>query len=469
MDSWAQAPKGVVVAGTHSGCGKTTVSLALMAAYARRSVTVQPFKVGPDFIDPGLHRAATGRASHNLDGWMLGYDRCRSIYARHSWDVELTIVEGVMGLFDGASGADETGSTAEMAKWLGMPVLLVVDASSMARSVAALVQGFATYDPDLRLAGVVFNRVGGERHRELIWEAMTRCPKCQGIPILGFMPRSEGLELPERHLGLHTAEEGALTQGRIDALVAWVEKHIELSRLLQLLPRPALVDAADSDTPPRYNVRIGVARDRAFCFYYPENLRILEACGAELVFFSPMEDASLPENLDGLYLGGGYPELYAARLSSNREMRRAVHSFARAGKPVYAECGGFMYLMDELQTEDGPFPMTGVFAMQCVMNSGLRSLGYREIVTRRASLLGPAWTMLRGHEFHYSHRAGEDERVSCIYKVMDRRGWLPCPEGYMRDNVLGSYIHLHFGSNPAAAASFVAACAGEFPRDRDAD
>ncbi len=469
MDSMTQAPRGVVVAGTHSGCGKTTVSLALMAAFARRSITVQPFKVGPDFIDPGLHKAATGRASHNLDGWMLGRDRCRSLYARHAWDAELAVVEGVMGLFDGASGADESGSTAEMAKWLGMPVLLVVDARSMSRSVAALVQGFATYDPDVRLAGVVFNRVGSESHRELIWEAMAHCPKCQGIPVLGFLPRSEGLELPARHLGLHTAEEGVLTQERLDALVEWAEKHIELSRVLQILPRPQLVDAADSAPPPKHRVRIGVARDRAFCFYYPENLRILEACGAELVLFSPMESKNLPENLDGLYLGGGYPELYAARLSSNREMRRAVHAFARAGKPVYAECGGFMYLMDELQTEDGPYPMTGVFAMQCVMNHELRSLGYREVVTRGASPLGPAWTMLKGHEFHYSHRLGDDESARCIYKVMDRRGWLPGQEGFLRDNVLGSYIHLHFGSNPEAAASFVAACAGEFPRDSDAD
>ncbi len=462
-----KAPKGVILAGTHSGCGKTTVSLALMTALARRSLTVQPFKIGPDFIDPGLHTVATGRQSHNLDGWMLGRDVCRSMYARYSWDADISVVEGVMGVFDGASGSEETGSTAEMAKWLGMPVLLVVDARSMARSVAALVRGFVTFDPDLRIIGVLFNRVGTERHRELIWEAMTHCDGCQDIPILGFLPRNEKVELPERHLGLYTADEGVLGPRRLEALADWAESNIEIGRLLNLLPHPRLVDASVAAPPPVHRVRIGVARDRAFCFYYPENLRILEACGAELVFFSPLRDSALPKNIGGLYIGGGYPELHAATLSSNVEMRRAVLAFARSGHPVYAECGGFMYLMDELRTEEGPYPMTGVFQMQCGMGRGLRSLGYREVVTREASLFGPAWTMLRGHEFHYSDRLDDDAEARYIYKIMDRRGWLPVREGFARDNVLASYVHVHFGSNPRAAAAFVAACVGETSSDRE--
>lgn len=456
----SKGPRGVVIAGTHSGCGKTTVSLALMAAYARRGLAVQAFKAGPDFIDPGLHAAATGRPSHNLDGWMLGRDRCRALFARQAWQAKLAVVEGVMGLYDGAQGNDESGSTAEMAKWLGLPVLLVVDARSMARSAAALVQGYAGFDPDLTLAGVIFNRVGSRRHKELLWEAMTTCP---GIPVAGYLPREEGLTLPERHLGLHTAQEGVLTGERLEALASWVEHNLDLGRLLARLPYPRLIDDGESFPAPKFRARVGVAQDEAFCFYYPENFRILEACGAEAVFFSPLHDTALPQDLDGLYFGGGYPELYAQKLADNASMRGAVRAFGLAGKPVYGECGGFMYLMDELHNEDGAFPMAGLFSMHCRMEPRLRSLGYREITTRAPSLFGPSWTVLRGHEFHYSSILHTDPEARTIYKLKDRHGWLPEAEGFVRGSVLGSYVHVHFGSNPQAAAAFVAACAGESP------
>ncbi len=458
MGTDAQAPQGVVIAGTHSGCGKTTVSLALMSAIARRGVAVQPFKVGPDFIDPGLHTVAAGRQSHNLDGWMLGHDRCRALFTREAWDAQLAVVEGVMGLYDGAGGQDETGSTAEMAKWLGLPVLLVVDASSMARSAAALVKGFTEFDPNLPFAGVLFNRVGSERHKEMLWEAMAYCP---GVTIAGFLPRDNSLELPSRHLGLHTAEDGVMTSGYLEALADWVEGNLDLGRILSSLPRAPLRDSGETLPDPRFTVRLGVARDKAFCFYYQENFRILRALGAELVFFSPLHDATLPHGLDGLYLGGGYPELYGEQLAANSSMRRGVLEFCGSGKPVYAECGGFMYLMEELHTEKGLCPMVGFFRGQCRMEPKLRSLGYREVVTRAPSILGPAWTRLRGHEFHYSSMIANDPDARSIYKLMNRRGWTPTPEGFLRDSVLGSYVHVHFGSNPEAAASLVAACAGE--------
>lgn len=452
-------PKGALIAGTHSGCGKTTVSLALMAACAARGLDVRPFKAGPDFIDPGLHELAAGAQSHNLDGWMLGHDACRELFARQTKGADIALVEGVMGLFDGASGRDERGSSAELAKWLGLPVLLVVDARSMARSAAALVQGYAGFDPALRLGGVIFNRVGSPRHRELLQEAMECCPK---ITTFGFLPRRQELELPSRHLGLHTAGEGTLDPERLKALAGWVEDSLDLDGLLHGLPAVAL-EAQAPEVPPKASgqgrVRLGLAWDRAFCFYYQENLRLLQAAGAELVFFSPLDDVALPEGLDGLYLGGGYPELHAAKLADNAAMRRQVREFALQGKPVYAECGGFMYLMQQLHTETGVYPMADVFAMQCRMELRLRSLGYREVVTSRSSLLGPAGTRFRGHEFHYSTIARDDAKAGAVY-AMQGRNAARQSEGYQRQAALGSYVHAHFGSNPALAAAFVRACAG---------
>lgn len=461
----ARPPKGVVIAGTHSGCGKTTASLALMAACTRQGLRVQPFKAGPDFIDPGLHQAVTGRPSHNLDGWMLGRERCLDIFQRHCRDVDICIVEGVMGLFDGASGANEAGSTAELAKWLGLPVLLVLDVRSMARSAAALAHGYAGFDPALRLAGVLLNRVGSERHKELLLEAMEASG---GPPVAGCLPRSQGLELPSRHLGLHTAQEGALTPEKIAALSRWLEESVDLAPLLHSLPAVD-VESGQAVPPeqsyqrslqPKRAIRLGVARDKAFCFYYDENLRQLQASGAELVFFSPLEAERLPSDLQGLYFGGGYPELYAARLADNRGMRLAVREFAQQGGVVYAECGGFMYLMQELHSEEGVFPMAGVYAMHCRMEPRLRSLGYRRVTLSRECLLGPAGRVVKGHEFHYSGLVTMDPEAVSVYDLYDRKGRSCSTEGYVRGNTLGSYVHLHFGATPEAAAAFVAACAG---------
>ncbi len=453
----ATPPKGVCIAGTHSGCGKTTVSLALMAACRKRGLRVQAFKAGPDFIDPGLHQAVTHRPSHNLDGWMLGRERCLEIFQRHCHDADICIVEGVMGLYDGAGGADESGSTAELAKWLGLPVLLAVDARSMARSAAAVVQGYAGFDPELRLAGALFNRVGSERHKELLLEAMAAS---SSVPVAGFLPRSEGLELPSRHLGLHTAQEGVLTPERINALARWLQKGLDLPALLDSLPAVRTAAVVDSPAKTQQKIRLGVAWDRAFCFYYEENLRLLQTSGAELVFFSPLDDASLPPDLQGLYFGGGYPELYARELANNVAMRRAVRDFALQNAPVYGECGGFMYLMQELHSDEGMFPMAGVFAMHCRMEPKLRSLGYRQAELARECLLGPAHSILRGHEFHYSGITKMDPKAASVYNLSDRKGRLCSAGGYAQGNALGSYVHLHFGATPAAAAAFVAACAG---------
>lgn len=460
-----------IVAGTHSGCGKTLATLGLMAACVRRGFRVQAFKAGPDFIDPGFHEAVTGRPSHNLDGWMTGRDAVGDIFHRHAQGADVAIVEGVMGLFDGASGREETGSTAELAKWLGLPVVLVVDAKAMARSVGALVQGFARFDPDLNLAGVLCNRVGSDRHRDLLFDALSSEPGSGvGQEIarpLGFLRRDENLELPSRHLGLVTAGDHPLDDEAVSRLADWMEAGCNVGRVLSLCPETDPAPRAWPAPPPvaptataQEGPIIAVARDRAFCFAYAENLRLLEAAGARLEFFSPLADAA-PPPADAVYLPGGYPELHAAELAANQGMVQGLRALAASGGRIYAECGGFMYLMRSIVDAQGmEHAMCGVFDMAAAMDKRFRALGYREVVTTEPSPFGPAWTMLRGHEFHYSHAVSRDPEARAVYKVMDRKGWLPEAEGFMKGNVLGSYVHLHLASNPEAARAFVDWCAG---------
>jgi cobyrinic acid a,c-diamide synthase len=441
----------IVVAGTHSGVGKTTVATALMAALARRGLRVQPFKVGPDFIDPGFHQAACGRLGRNLDGWMLKRDTNLEIFTRACRDADIAVIEGVMGLFDGRGAGEEAGSTAEMAKWLGAPVLLVVDASAMARSAAALVRGFETFDPELDLAGILFNRVGGLRHRELLEDSLRAY--CRTTPV-GFLARGQEITLPDRHLGLVLAEE-CFSDELLSRLVSWIENHLDLDAILRLakeraadLPAAAesLFDAGAS------SVRIAVARDAAFCFYYADNLDLLRASGAELVPFSPIADSELPVGVHGLYLGGGYPELHAARLAANQPMISDIRRFVAAGAPVYAECGGFMYLMESIVDAEGrEFPMAGVFPTRARMQKKFAAMGYREVTP----IPGVGWIdepcAARGHEFRYSEMDPMPAGVRRAYQE-------PAP-GYRIGSALGSYVHLHFASCPAFARAFVAQCA----------
>jgi cobyrinic acid a,c-diamide synthase len=450
--------KGVVVAGTGSGCGKTTVSLGLMAALAGRGLRVAPFKVGPDFIDPGHHRQAAGRPGRNLDGWMLPRATNERTFRRSVGAADVAVVEGVMGLFDGYDGRSESGSTAEMAKWLGLPVLLVVDARSMARSAAALVQGFENFDPGLGFAGVAFNRIGSERHLRYLREALADTVR---MPCLGGFGRDEAVSVPERHLGLVTAEDHPLDARRLARLAAMVETGLDVDGLLSALPEVAAdpETAALHPAPSSAPARIGVARDRAFCFYYEDNLERLERCGARLVPFSPLADRELPPDLDGLYFGGGYPELSAAALAGNASMRAGVRAASEAGMPIYAECGGFMYLCAELDDLSGArAPMAGCFPFAARMLPRLKALGYREVRLTRDTLLGPVGTVLRGHEFHYSEMEPRPGPVDSVYATTTRDDPAPAAPGFLARRTLASYVHLHFGSAPAAAGAFVDAC-----------
>ena len=460
--------KGFLIAATKSGSGKTTITLGLLAALMKRGLTVAPFKVGPDFIDPGHHTRVTGRTSRNLDGWMLSKDYNRHCFAENLSGTDVVVVEGVMGLFDGYDGRSEAGSSAQMAKWLDLPVLLVVDCKSMARSAAALLQGFERFDPALKFAGVVFNRLGSERHLTYLKDAIR---DHVAMPCLGGLYRNDDITIPERHLGLVTQDDHPLTPHMIDHLAQFVESGMDLDRFLEKLQDMTSPTAAS----PRDHgasggkVRIGVARDNAFCFYYEDNLELMAAHGAELVFFSPMADMALPPDLDGLYFGGGYPELFAGRLAENTEMRREISRWAERGMPIYGECGGFMYLCRDITDVDGrTYPMTGCFPLTTRMFPRLKSLGYREVTLGTHTIIGPAGQTVRGHEFHYSDLAGPVGSIQTAYQVATRIGTKNTPEGYRNRQCLGSYIHLHFGSCPDAAVHFTAACR-RFQQERRSD
>jgi cobyrinic acid a,c-diamide synthase len=356
-----------------------------------------------------------------------------------------------MGLFDGRAATAEDGSTAEMVKWLGAPVLLVADASSMARSVAALVAGFETFDPAVDLAGVLLNRVGSAKHRDLLAGSLTAYCRARA---LGFLPRDAKLTLPSRHLGLVLAKE-SLTAERLDELVAWIEENADLDAILQLAGErsTALPSSPKGPIEPAgRHVRIGVARDAAFCFYYRDNLDLLADSGADLVPFSPIADSELPAGLQGVYLGGGYPELHAERLAANLPMLTAIRRFVEDGGPVYAECGGFMYLMDGIvDTEGREYPMAGIFPTRARMQAKLAALGYREVAPAADALWLNADQTARGHEFRYSAIDPMPPTVTRAYRAP--------ADGYHAHSALGSYIHLHFGSCPAFAQAFVARCA----------
>ena len=429
-----------------------------MAALAQRGLKVAPFKVGPDFIDPGHHNRITGAVSRNLDGWMLSKAYNLACFQKAARTADAAVVEGVMGLFDGYDGKTESGSTAQMAKWLGLPVVLVVDARSMARSAAAVVLGFEKFDRDLNYAGVIFNKVGSQRHLNYLTQALKNNVE---MACLGGIMRDREIAIPERHLGLLTQEDHPLPDETVKKLAAMIEGSININRLLERLPEVNISDAAIRRMEAEENarVRIGVARDNAFCFYYPDNLDLLAASGAELVFFSPIADTRLPADLDGLYLGGGYPELAAGRLASNAAMRDQIQARSREGMPIYAECGGFMYLCEELLAQDQKrYAMVGCFPFVPRMYSRLKALGYREVTLIADTVIGPAGTVIRGHEFHYSTIERTEANGDTVYRVSDRAGVDKPPGGYYRNRTLGSYTHLHFGSQPQAAGYFVNAC-----------
>lgn len=455
--------KSIIIAAPMSGSGKTTITLGLMECLKRRGLRVAPFKVGPDFIDPGYHRLVTGRPSINLDAWMCDADFVRQIFDYYSVNADIAIIEGVMGLFDGISGRSDEGSTAQIARLTGAPVVLVLDAKGFARSAAAMVKGFAEFDPEVRVAGVIFNNVASETHARLLRESVES--SLPHVRVLGCVPREDQLSIPSRHLGLFTIEENPLSADFLDHLVDVVRAFIDLGMFWAAatptetvrLPEPSRLRRK----PAKKTVRIGVARDAAFCFVYENNLRLLAEAGAELVEFSPLADASLPADLGGLYLPGGYPEVFADILAANTSMMAEIKAAIEAGTPVYAECGGFIYLSEGVTAvdlePDKLHRFVGIFPIATRMLSRRKALGYREVEIRADSPIGRKGEIARGHEFHYSEMPELPPSVERLYRVRKGQSDLGT-EGYHYKNCLASYIHLHFGSNPNLAPTFVENC-----------
>ncbi len=535
---------GFVISGTHSGCGKTTVTLGLLAALRRKGWDTQSFKAGPDFIDSGLHQLITGRPSRNLDIWMCGKESVAHCFEKHAHTADVAIIEGVMGLHDGDF------STADLARLLDMPVILVVDAYGMAESAGAVVKGFVEYnkelqtndsnelqvtsnesktkgesgdsslvtrhlsppsdpllvtrhsslvtdnsslpsDSSLNWAGVIFNRVASDSHYKRLKNSV------RGVRVLGYLPRNLAFEIPHRHLGLHIAEETPIADKNIEKLADAVLEHINIEELMRKAAKQERKPEACNPSPV---ARIAVAYDKAFCFYYEDNLDFLRDAGAEIIRFSPLSDRRIPAHADAVYIGGGYPELHADILSGNTSMLESVHAWVASGRPLYAECGGLMYLSQGIHDFEGSFfPMTKVFPFETRMKKGKSHLGYREIQLNEDCIMGNKGDVCRGHEFHYSEiingrdassvmgneeqkglslftdGAKRSRRIGTVpsgldpsrithyasrsltlcYSVRDRSGLRLEDEGYRIKNTLASYIHVHFGSNTRLADSFL--------------
>lgn len=454
----------VVIAGAQSGVGKTTITAGLIAALTGRGLAVQPFKTGPDYIDPTYHTLAAGRPCRNLDTWMVPPERVQALFAHIAASANIAVVEGVMGIFDGFSYHNEQGSTAQVAKLLDAPVVLVLNARKMARSAGALALGYQQFDPRLPLAGFIVNQVGSDRHGQGVALAIEQTT---GLPVLGWLPRHSDLEIPERHLGLIPTAEPGRWQAFIAAAAGRVERYLDIDRLLALaqtappLPRPNLEDMLNLNRPAADSPRpiIAVARDEAFNFTYQDNLDLLAAAGAELAFFSPLHDAALPPGARGVVLSGGFPELYAPQLAANTALMEQLRQAHRQGWPIYAECGGLMYLTRAITDLEGrQYAMAGLLPGHSVMTRQRLSLGYRLARAAGNSWLLSAGETVRGHEFHYSRWEDRPDELPPAYHLLPRHGQGdPQPDGACLDNLWASYVHLHFWGKPELAARFVAA------------
>ena len=450
----------VVIAGVRSGVGKTTIATAIMAALTRRRYQVQPFKAGPDYIDPSYHQIACGVPSRNLDTWLLPHPTVLELFQRAAGQKQISIVEGVMGVFDGHSNLTEVGSTAELAKLLNAPVILVADAGKVARSVAAEVLGYQLFDPDLRIAGVILNGVGSPRHLEF---CQPQIEATTGLPVVGYLPRREEFIQPERHLGLIPTVEGTVANLWYDAIAKQVEETFDLDRIIQIAstcnPPPAQTEAYPLENQPK-KARIAIAQDKAFSFYYQDSLDLLEAWGAELIPFSPLEDQQLPPGAGGIYIGGGFPEMFAAQLAANAPMLASIRDAVDRGVPVYGECGGLMYLGRSLSDLEGnQHPMVGAIPAVSAMSDTRLVLGYREVESRVDNPLMGRGQRVRAHEFHWSTLEAAPTDQESVYRVVDQENR---PDGFHVGSVWASYVHIHLGSDPSLARRFVDTCSVGF-------
>ena len=448
----------IVIGGTHSGVGKTSIAIGIMGALTRKGRRVQGFKIGPDFLDTSFHAAVTGRPSRNLDSWMLPRAKIPSIFAAGCQNADIAVIEGVMGVFDGIDGKSEVASTSEVAKMLKAPVLLVIDAYGLAGSAAALVLGYKNLDPRLRLSGVILNRVAGDTHAQMCSEAIARHSK---IPVLGAIPVRQDMKLPERHLGLVPASE--MKNGKVlDTIIDQVESHVDLDRVEALaqsagqVPDPKRPTTQNKIQPGK--TIIAIAKDQAFNFYYQENLDRLTEAGARIELFSPLHDHAVPEGTSGLYFGGGYPEVHAEALSENSSMLESISKLAMDGMPVYGECGGLRYQTRSIRDMEGVEHKTvGLLDAKTAMVRRL-TLNYTLAESRRPNILTPAGSIVRGHEFHFSSVQDIPSDAEFAYKLKRGIGVGDGRDGWICYNTLASYMHTTFLSDDGMAERFVESC-----------
>lgn len=447
----AERPR-IVLAGVSSGVGKTTIVTGLTALLHSRGLSVQPFKVGPDYIDPGFHAKAAGRDSYNLDTWLTRRERLAATFTELSAGADISVIEGVMGLFDG--GGKGVSSTAEIAKLLSAPVVLVINCQSIGTSAAAIALGYKLYDPEIQLAGVILNKLGSDKHEAMIREAMEE----RGIRVLGALHRDTELAAPERHLGLTPVTE-LETADLISRMAADAGRWLDVDAILAAAKSaPAIVAEEETEAAREKRVRIGVARDTAFTFYYPTSLSFLEKLGAELVPFSPISDKEIPD-VDGLVFGGGFPEMFLTELSGNLSMKDSIREAAAAGMPIYAECGGLMYLCREIVDFEGEtYEMAGLVPAVTRMQKKLQRVGYVTATALAESVAAPKGGQLRGHEFHFSTMEPDTEDFPWAYELQGTRQKEGHKEGYAKGNVLASYLHMNFDGNPEAGERFVGMC-----------
>ncbi|SFG48184.1 cobyrinic acid a,c-diamide synthase [Desulfotomaculum arcticum] len=446
----------IMIAGTHSGVGKTTVALAVMAMLDKYGLRVQPFKVGPDYIDPGFHQIATGRISRNLDTFFLGPEGVQEVFTRSARSADISVIEGVMGLYDGI-GAGDDGSSARVAQILKCPVILVLDARSMAHSAAALVWGFSNFPGGVPLAGVIINRAGSPRHFKILKEAIEAKT---GVPVLGGILREQDLHLPERHLGLVPSLENEKIVSVIDKMAHRIMEAIPVDRILSLAGRAPALSRLENIFAVHKQVKInlGVVRDKAFNFYYQDGLDLLECLGAEIYTCSALNDAKLPEDLDGLYIGGGFPEVFIEQLADNHMFIRDLQQSAAGGMPVYAECGGLMYLCTSIKDFSGcEYKGAGIIPASCQMGHKRAALGYVSATAISSNILVDKGSKLKGHEFHYS--SINADKLNSAYLLQKPGDGSSHRDGHADSNILATYLHIHFAGSTAAALGLLRSCA----------
>jgi cobyrinic acid a,c-diamide synthase len=449
----------VVIAGAQSGVGKTTVSIGLMTVLKEAGFRVQAFKIGPDYIDPSHHRAATGRPSENLDSWMVAEDQIIELFTRAAKGADIAVIEGVMGLYDGISGLDETGSTAQIAEILRCPVILIIDAYNVARTAAAIVLGYKKFDENVNIAGVVLNRVTGETHAVWCKEAIESTVK---IPVVGWLPVNKEIELPERHLGLIPTPETEEFNAIYPKIRNFFRTRINLNMIVDIARSAGEIPEVQHPIyPSRKSVKsvaIGLAFDEAFNFYYQSNINLLEAYGAEIKCFSPIHDGELPAEIDGLYIGGGFPEMLPKELEANKHLREAIKKAAEEGMPIYGECAGLMYLTDSITDFDGEsYDMVGVLKGKTLMTQKTL-VTYSLAEATRDTLLCRVGSLLKGHEFHNSVITDIPSDAEFAYVMKMGEGTKDKKDGWMQYNVLASYMHIHFAQNPKIVKTFIVNC-----------